>query len=282
VRKVLGGAKVGHTGTLDPLATGVLVLCIGRATRLSQFLSDHDKEYRARIHLGVTTDTLDAAGRVVAESSDVPQEREPVSRVVAKFVGKIEQRPPMYSALKVSGRRLHELARAGVQVDRQARPVQIHRIEITAFDPPDLDLLVSCSKGTYIRSLADDVGRELGCGGHVSALRRTAVGQIGLDQCVALEHLESVASKGGAHEHLLDPNEGLAPMPAVTLSGGHIDRFSHGNPIDGLSGSEGQAEDAWVRAVGPRGTLLGIGRWTESGEFQPVRVYRTPEDRMAG
>ena len=225
---------MGHTGTLDPLATGVLVLCIGRATRLSQFLTDHDKEYRARIRLGITTDTLDAEGQVLSESEDVPREHEQVARAVGKFVGKIAQRPPMYSALKVAGKRLHELARAGKQVDRQTRWVQIHRIEIAAFDPPVLDLLVSCSKGTYIRSLADDIGRELGCGGHVSALRRTVVGTIGLDRCASLEHLESAAAEGEVAKHLLDPNLGLAPMPAVTLSGSDIERFAHGNPISGV------------------------------------------------
>ncbi len=272
---------MGHTGTLDPLATGVLVLCIGRATRLSQFLSDHDKVYRTRIRLGVTTDTLDAEGRVVAESEEIPQEFEQVAGVVGKFVGKIAQRPPMYSALKVSGKRLHELARAGKQVDRQARWVQVYRIEITEFSPPVLNLLVSCSKGTYIRSLADDIGRKLGCGGHVSELRRTVVGTIGLDRCVDLEHLESTAREGDARRHLLDPNQGLTPMPAVTLSGIHIDRFTHGNSIDGLPGPGGVAADDRVRAVDSDGALLGIGRWSATGELQPVRVYRSPDDRAA-
>ena len=273
---------MGHTGTLDPLATGVLVLCVGRATRLSQFLSDHDKEYRTRIRLGVTTDTLDAEGRVVGESDDIPQQHEQVAEVVGKFVGRIAQRPPMYSALKVAGKRLHELARAGKQVDRQARWVHIHRIEIAGYQPPVLDLVVSCSKGTYIRSLADDIGRELGCGGHVSALRRTAVGTIGLDRCVDLARLESTAPEDEVHRHLIDPNQGLAPMPAVTLSGMQIDRFSHGNPIDGLPGREGVEAEDRVRAVDPHGDLLGIGRWAATGELQPVRVYRPLDDRAAG
>ncbi len=271
VRRTLQVRKVGHTGTLDPIATGVLVLCLGQSTRLSSFLTDQDKQYRARVRLGVCTDTLDADGVVTDRSDRLPSNREAVDRAVGAFVGEIEQIPPMFSARKVSGKRLYRLARAGQEVPRQPRRVCIYRIDIERFDPPILDLAVCCSKGCYIRVLADDIGRELGCGGHIAALRRTAVGRIGLAHCVTVEALEA----GGLGERLMDPNHALEHMPGLLLDSGQVRRFVHGTPVANIQ-EQGIESGDLVRALGPDGAFLGIGRWT-AGEavLKPVRVLES-------
>jgi tRNA pseudouridine55 synthase len=271
--------KVGHTGTLDPIATGVLVLCLGWATRLSPFLSDLEKRYRARIHLGVCTDTLDAEGAITARSDRIPRDLESVSAVVQGFAGEIEQVPPMFSARKVSGKRLYQLARAGQEVHREARKVQVYRIEIECFDPPMLDVSVACSKGTYIRVLADDIGRELGCGGHIAALRRTAVGCIDLERCTVMEHLQSLQSEGEIEGQLVDPNCALGHMPGLRLDSAQLQRFSHGNPVIGIQAGEEAESECLVRALDLEGTFRGIGRWLADGAvLQPVRVFGTQGD----
>jgi len=278
VRRRLGIRKAGHTGTLDPMATGVLVLCLGGSTRLSPFLTGLDKQYRTRVRLGVSTDTLDADGTVVARSGGVPEDVEAISCVVGGFVGQIEQIPPMFSARKVSGQRLYRLARSGRTVPRQSRVVNIYQIDIERFDPPWLDLFVRCSTGTYIRVLANDIGRELGCGGHVAALRRTAVGSIGQDACVSVAWLREVDPDGVDAVHLLDPNRALQGIPGVQMTPDQVRRFAHGNPvaiehIETLEGGE-----HLVRALDLEGRLWGIGRWTgDEGMLKPVRVIRKQE-----
>ena len=274
VRCTLQVRKAGHTGTLDPIATGVLVLCLGQSTRLSSFLTDQDKRYRARIRLGISTDTLDAAGAVIARSDQVPADQGVVFQVVRRFVGEIEQIPPMFSARIVAGKRLYQLARAGQEVAREARRVRIYGIDIERFVPPLLDLTVSCSKGCYIRALADDIGRKLGCGGHLVALRRTAVGKIGLDHCIPLEDLQVLCAEGRIEEHLIDPNRALGHMPGLHLTSDQIRRFVHGTPVAGIREVEIQSSDL-VRALDPKGSLLGIGRWTADGAvLKPVRVFQ--------
>ena len=276
VRRVLHIRKVGHTGTLDPLATGVLILCLGWATRLSPFLSDLEKRYRARIHLGVCTDTLDAEGQITARSDQIPRDLESVSAAVEKFAGEIEQVPPMFSARKVSGKRLYRLARDGQEVPRQARKVHVHRIDIERFVPPMLDISVVCSKGTYIRVLADDIGRVLGCGGHIAALRRTAVGCIDLGHCMTMEHLSPLHSESGIEGQLIDPNRALGHMPGLRLDPTQLRRFSHGNPVAGIQAGEEGESGGLVRALDLKGIFCGIGRWISDGAvLQPVRVFGT-------
>ena len=278
VRRRLNIRKVGHTGTLDPLATGVLVLCLGRATRLSSYFSDHDKTYSAHVRLGVRTSTLDAEGEVVARSGCVPGQLEDVRGAVASFVGEIDQIPPMFSARKVDGRRLYQLAREGTEVARRPSRVRVYGIEIKEFRPPDLHLTVSCSKGTYIRTLADDIGRKLGCGAHLAGLRRTAAGPVRVDECVMLEQLDSVESKEELKPFLMDPNRLLRDLPRLDLDAAQAGCFAHGNAVANLEDSNALESGRLVRALYPEGVLLGIGRWRAADRMlKPVRVLRQPE-----
>lgn len=278
VRRRLNIRKVGHTGTLDPLATGVLVLCLGRATRLSSFISDHDKTYAAQIRLGVRTNTLDAEGDVVARRDNVPDRLEDVRDAVASFVGDVEQIPPMFSARKMDGRRLYQLAREGTEVARRPSRVRIYGIDIEDFRPPDLQLTVSCSKGTYIRTLADDIGRQLGCGAHLAGLRRTAAGPVRLDECVALDRLESIGSKEALQPFLMDPNRLLRDLPRLDLNAAQAGCFVHGRAVANVEAGAALESGRLARALCPEGGLLGIGRWRAADRLlRPVRVLRRPE-----
>ncbi|HEX4462515.1 MAG TPA: tRNA pseudouridine(55) synthase TruB, partial [Polyangia bacterium] len=188
-RRALGVRRVGHAGTLDPLATGVLPVCVGDATKLVPFLMGGDKEYEAEARLGVTTDTLDAEGQVTSEMDAAGIGRADVEAALAGFRGAIRQRPPMHSALKVNGQRLYDLARQGIEVDRVERPIVVHSLTLTAFESPTLALHVRCGKGTYIRSLVADLGAALGVGAHMTALRRTRVGAFTLANAVTPDAL---------------------------------------------------------------------------------------------
>ncbi len=266
VRKHFGIKKAGHTGTLDPMATGVLILCLGAYTRLSSHVMGRDKQYRAVVRLGITTDSLDADGVVTGKSGDIPTDRARIAPAVAVFRGKIEQVPPMYSAIRMGGRRLYELARKGVEVERPPRRVCIYELDIAAYRPPLLHLNVHCSKGTYIRSLADDIGKRLGCGAHLSALCRTAIGDVELEKCVALCDLERVERLSDV---LLDPHVVLSDLSSVCLSASQQVRFSHGNPVFEV----GTDVQAVVKVQNSRGALLGLGHLAE-GVLKPIRVIQ--------
>jgi len=205
LRRVYGQRRVGHAGTLDPDATGVLLVGLGRATRLLRFLQEAGKAYRGRIVFGVATTTLDASGEVL-DQQPMPITREDVVAATARFTGDIDQLPPMVSAVKVDGRRLHELARAGREVDRAPRRVHVHRFDVEGFEPgpyPDADVVVECSSGTYVRSLAADLGVALGGCAHLASLRRTRVGSFGLDEARSLDDIG------------LDPDGAVLPMEAA-------------------------------------------------------------------
>ena len=278
VRRRLNVRKVGHTGTLDPLATGVLVLCLGRTTRLSSYFANHDKTYSARVRLGIRTSTLDAEGEVVARSDRVPTESAVVRRTVASFIGEIEQIPPMFSARSVGGRRLYRLAREGTEVSRRPSTVRISRIDIEEFSPPELHLTVSCSKGTYIRTLADDIGRELGCGAYLAGLRRTAAGPVRVDECVTLPRLESIGSVEELQPYLMDPNRLLRDLPRLNLNAAQAGFFIHGNAVADVEDTDALESGRLVRALHPEGVLLGIGRWrADDGILKPVRVLCQPK-----
>ena len=278
VRRRMHIQKVGHTGTLDPLATGVLVVCLGRATRLSSYLANHDKTYSAHIRLGIRTNTLDAEGEVIARSDRVPTEMAVVHRAVASFVGEIEQMPPMFSARKVDGRRLYQLAREGREVARRPTRIRIYEIDVEAFNPPDLHLTVSCSKGTYIRTLADDIGRELGCGAHLAGLRRTAAGPVRIDECVTLSRLETVGSQEDLQPYLMDPSRLLHDLPGLTLNAVQAGCFVHGNAVANVEDGNALESGRLVRALYPEGVLLGIGKWrADDGILKPVRVLGQPK-----
>lgn len=255
VRKATGIRKVGHAGTLDPMATGVLILAIGKVTRLIRYLQDLPKEYLATAQFGVATDTLDADGAVLSRA---PMEIEPeeVDIAAKRFVGTIHQVPPMVSALKHEGRRLYELAREGELVEREARPVVIHELEILSVGPspyPEVDFRVICGKGTYVRSLADDMARVLGGVAHLTSLRRTRTGSLSVDDAVGVDDLDSW------EDHLLTPSQALSDMPGVEVGEETADRVRNGTRFDGAEMAEAP-EDMPYKVLNGEGRLLAVYR----------------------
>lgn len=285
IRRLLGVRKVGHTGTLDPGAAGVLPIAVGKATRLVQWMQSADKSYRAEMTLGVETDTLDGQGATTAVVTDF---RIPPSKLVDEmqlFLGHIMQVPPMVSSVKVDGERLYRAARRGEVVEREARAVRIDEIKICKVWPDDaLDLEfgsrvlfdVTCSKGTYIRSLCADIGRKLGCGAHLSFLVRTRTGPFKLEETVSFEEIEEAMKTGRAHEMLLPLESAVVHMPRIDLSATDLRRIQTGQALE----QQGALiESEFVRFHGPDGRLVAIGRSSqgESGSrLQPVAVLFTP------
>lgn len=218
VRRTIHMKKVGHTGTLDPDAEGVLPVCVGKATKLSDVIMDGRKSYRAMLRLGITTTTEDASGEVL-ETKEVEYNEDRIREVVASFIGKLEQVPPMYSAVKVNGKKLYELAREGKEIQRKSRTIEVYDIRIRQFLPPDrVEIDVDCSKGTYIRTLCADIGKRLGCGGHMAELLRTATGAFSLENAIKLDELKSLAEQEKAEEALLTMEEALKDFPVVKVS----------------------------------------------------------------
>lgn len=218
VRKTIHMKKVGHTGTLDPDAEGVLPVCVGKATKLSDVIMDGRKSYRAMLKLGVTTTTEDASGEVL-EEKPVDFDEEKIRKTMAAFIGTLEQVPPMYSAVKVNGKKLYELAREGKEIQRKARRIEIFDIRIRQFLPPDrVEFDVDCSKGTYIRTLCAEIGKALGCGGHMAALLRTATGAFTLEHAIRLSELKELAAQERAEEALLTMEEALKDFPVVKVA----------------------------------------------------------------
>ena len=218
VRRTIHMKKVGHTGTLDPDAEGVLPVCVGRATKLSDVIMDGRKSYRAMLRLGITTTTEDASGEVL-ETKAVDFSEDRIREVVASFIGRLEQVPPMYSAVKVNGKKLYELAREGKEIERKSRTIEVYDIRIRQFLPPDrVEIDVDCSKGTYIRALCADIGKALGCGGHLAELLRTRTGAFSLENAIKLEELKALAEEERAEEALLTMEEALQDFPVVKVS----------------------------------------------------------------
>jgi len=274
VKRIYRAAKAGHTGSLDPLATGLLPICLGAATKFSAFLLDADKRYRVRVRLGVTTTTADAEGEVLERREVVGLDTAQIEGALAQFRGEIDQLPPMYSAVKHGGERLYKLARQGLEVERQPRRIQIFSLEILAVDLPEIELDVHCTKGTYVRTLAEDIGRELGCGGHVSALRRTGVGPYDETsvEFVTLEQLRELAELEGAATRLdallLPLDSALGHWPAVRLSADAAFYLQQGQavlvpqaPTEGL-----------VRLFDGSQRFLGVGEILDDGKVQPKRL----------
>jgi len=218
VRRILGTRKVGHTGTLDPFATGVLPVAVNEGTKVIPFLDEGCKTYEALLHLGVSTDTLDMTGAILSETDPSRITREQFISCLTEFRGAISQIPPMYSAIKQNGQPLYKLARQGMDVERKARDVQIHSLELLSFDPPHAAICVVCSRGTYVRSLADDIGCKLGCGAALQKLRRTASGTFRIEESVTLVELEASASEGRAETLCLSPMATLAHLPDIPLT----------------------------------------------------------------
>ncbi|MDD2732729.1 MAG: tRNA pseudouridine(55) synthase TruB [Desulfuromonadaceae bacterium] len=218
VRRILGTKKVGHTGTLDPFATGVLPIAVNDGTKCIPFLDEGSKTYEALLRLGVTTDTLDMTGAVLSESTPSSITRDQFISSLAEFTGSIGQIPPMYSAIKQNGQPLYKLARQGVEVERKVRDVEIYSLELLSFDLPHVAIRVVCSRGTYVRSLADDIGRSLGCGAALQELRRTASGPFRIEESVALADLETAAGEGRAESLCLSLMAALAHLPEIPLT----------------------------------------------------------------
>jgi tRNA pseudouridine55 synthase len=267
-KRVLNAKKAGHTGTLDPFATGLLPLCFGEATKFAQDLLEADKSYDTVVHLGQSTDTGDTEGEVV-ESGEVNVTREQIEAVLERFRGPIAQVPPMYSALKRDGKPLYEYARAGITLEREARQVTIHRLELVDYQAPFLTLSVTCSKGTYIRVLGEDIGRALGCGAHLNALRRTQVGALTMAGVVTLEQLNAHAAPLG----LLAPVDALlSSFPVVALTAELAVRFLQGQRIAlGKEEIAIPAELGRVRVYQDE-RLLGTGNMQEYGVLAPERL----------
>ena len=224
VRRIAGQRRVGHAGTLDPLATGSLLLCLGTATRLIEYLVGRAKVYVAAVRLGQTTDSYDADGEIVRERPFTAVTRAAIETAFPHFQGDIQQLPPMYSAVKKDGRRLYELARQGIEVERSLRAVTIYELELLDWQPPDLIIRVACSSGTYIRSLAHDLGEWLGCGGHITALRRTAVGQFPVSEAIPLDEL----TPDNLPDYLQPMDTAVSHFPAVYLSESDSGRLAQG------------------------------------------------------
>ncbi|MFZ1900429.1 MAG: tRNA pseudouridine(55) synthase TruB [Azonexus sp.] len=265
-RRLFSAAKGGHTGTLDPLATGLLPLCFGEATKFSADLLDADKTYEAVLKLGVSTDSGDAEGAVTGTVAvDVAESA--ILSVLPRFIGNIQQIPPMHSALKRNGRPLYELARQGIEVERAPRAVTIHAIDCLVFAGDMLTLRVACSKGTYIRVLAADIGQALGCGAHLAALRRTAVGDLDLAGAVTLAELEALDEAGRVGR--LQPVDALLQsLPIMTVEGEVAERFRHGNPVDLHPGLAGKIR------VYAGGRLIGVGEPGSDGRLWPKRLVQ--------
>ena len=265
-RRLFSAAKGGHTGTLDPLASGLLPLCFGEATKFSADLLLADKTYEATLKLGVTTDSGDAEGQVMTTVPVAPSLAD-IEAALPRFCGDILQVPPMYSALKRGGRPLYELARQGVEVAREARPVTIHGLELLAYAADALSLRVRCSKGTYIRVLAADIGEALGCGAHLTALRRTAVADLDLGRALTLAAIESLAESGRAA--VLQPVDALLQsLPRIDLEGPTAERFRHGNPVAANLGQGGRAR------VYAEGRLIGVGELGSAQLLWPKRLVQ--------
>ena len=276
LRGICKQKKIGHTGTLDPDAVGVLPVCLGCATRLCDMLTDKDKEYVAVLRLGITTDTQDATGKVLAEK-EVSVSEEEVRAVIASFEGEQLQIPPMYSALKVNGKKLYELAREGKEIERKARPIVVHEIEILSENMPEFTIRVKCSKGTYIRTICHDIGQKLSCGGVMVSLKRTKVGNFGIEEAYTLSQIEDMAKEGKLCEILLPVEKVFEKLPEIRVKETAMKALLNGNQLKKeeilmLSDEALKAEE--VRVYGADGRFYGVYGYQEGRKlFCPIKMF---------
>lgn len=273
-RRLCSQRKIGHTGTLDPMATGLLVLCLGDATRLVEYMTAHDKRYEGEIKLGVRTDTDDAEGRVVEERPVPAPDGAHLSEIERAFTGNLLQRPPAYSAVQVAGQRAYDAARKGKTLDLPPRPVTVHELALTPLDATTLRIEVRCGPGTYIRSLARDIGEELGCGAHLSRLRRLEVGGFRVEDAVTMDALGSAAGTGRLDELLWAPDEGMIATPAAILAPVSTTRFVQGRPI---VVPEAAAADGPMRVYAEAGWFLGVGRFDAESALRAEKVLASAQ-----
>lgn len=281
LRGILKIRKIGHTGTLDPAAVGVLPVCVGRATKVVDLLTDKDKEYETAMLLGVETDTQDMTGRVLS-SREADLSEDQVEEVIQSYVGEIFQIPPMYSALKVNGQKLCDLARKGVEVERKPRKVTIYGIEILAMDLPRVTMRVQCSRGTYIRTLCHDIGQTLGCGGAMESLTRTRVADFGLEDAHTIDEIQTMAQEGALDRILLPVDRLFLAAPAFSVTAEGAKLLANGNPLKAdrlrpVDEEAGKAADLCrdgmtARMYLPDGTFAGIYQWKEN-KFIPQKMF---------
>lgn len=269
-KRLLNACKAGHTGSLDPIATGLLPLCFGDATRLSQFLLDADKRYWTVFRLGVSTTTYDTEGEVL-QTRPVNVTTADVERVLPRFTGEIRQVPPMYSAIKIGGQPLYKLARAGEVVEREARDLTVYEMKFLALEGDRLTLDIHCSKGTYIRTLAHDIGEVLGCGAHVTELRRLGVGGLDVRQAVTIAELEALAGPEERARKLLPLDAMLSGYPDVHLTALAAHYLRQGQPVSLQHGRE----PGWVRLYEGESRFLGLGQVMDDGRVAPKRLLGT-------
>ncbi len=273
LRGILRQKKIGHTGTLDPQATGVLPVCLGKGTRLCDMLTDKEKTYEAEMLLGVETDTQDTTGTVLSQKEVLCTPKQ-VEDVIESFLGAQMQIPPMYSALKVNGRKLYELAREGIEVERKPRPVHFYEIRILSIKLPRVKMRVICSKGTYIRTLCHDIGRKLGCGAAMEGLVRTRVGRFTLAESYTLDEIQEYVHTGRMSEIVCTVEDMFAEYPSFRCSQRCDKLLQNGNPLD-VKSVTGKPIDGWLRAYDSQGTFIGIyARKEGSSRYYPVKMFR--------
>jgi len=269
IRRGTGIRRAGHTGTLDPRASGVLVVLIGPAVRLSEYVSASDKRYQATIHLGASTDTYDAEGRITSSSPVDTITEEKFMEILQQFVGEIEQVPPPYSAIKVKGKKAYEMARQGEEVELQPRKINVYSLDLLEWAPPEAVIDVYCSSGTYVRSLAHDLGKALGTGAHLIGLRRTKSGRFTLRDAVPQGRLKEAFDAGDWYQFLIPAAEALGDWPLVELDPDQVDLIRHGHRIEAEQGSTG-----WVRGVSQQGDLVALLEHDQdTDEWQPRKVF---------
>ncbi len=285
LRGILKQKKIGHTGTLDPDAVGVLPVCLGSATKLCDMLTDRSKEYIAELQLGVVTDTQDMTGKVLRQC-EVLQQEEEIRKVILSFQGESTQIPPMYSALKVNGKKLYELAREGKEIERKARPIQIAEMEIQEMRIPLVRMRVVCSKGTYIRTLCHDIGEKSGCGGAMKSLIRSRVGEFLLEDALTLGQIEALRDEGSLGEKIVKVDELFREYPACIIENSWKRLIENGNgfgkeqifKISGLKAQAGTEMPDSVRVYDEDGIFYGIYGWVkEKKRFEPVKMFLTKE-----
>jgi tRNA pseudouridine55 synthase len=279
IRNGTGLRRAGHTGTLDPRASGVLVILIGPAVRLSEYVSASDKRYQAIIRLGGTTDTFDAEGRVTESKVDPMSITESqFEEALKSFVGEIEQTPPPYSAVKVRGRKAYEMARKGEEVELEPRKITVHHLEVLEWTPPEVVIDVHCSSGTYVRSLANDLGEKLGCGAYLVGLRRTKSGRFTLRDSVPLRKLQEAFTAGNWYQYLIPAAEALGDWPAVELNPDEVEGVRHGHRV---KAKEADTVHEKVRGVSTQGELVALMVLANgedgSPEWQPKKVFFTSD-----
>jgi tRNA pseudouridine55 synthase len=277
IRNGTGLRRAGHTGTLDPRASGVLVILVGPAVRLSEYVSASDKRYQAIIRLGGSTDTFDAEGKVTLSKDPLNITEAQFETALQTFVGEIEQTPPPYSAVKVQGRKAYEMAREGEEVELAPRKITVHHLEVLEWAPPEVVIDVHCSSGTYVRSLANDLGVMLGCGAYLVGLRRTKSGRFSLRDSVPLRKLQEAFTAGNWYQYLIPAAEALGDWPAVELNPDEVEGVRHGHRVK----VAGDPTETKVRGVSTQGELVALMEMTvnEDGsrEWQPKKVFFTSD-----